>query len=55
MGELAERHQLTGAEIRDAAIEAAYLAAGDGGEVTRELLEEGIRRQFDKSGRTSRT
>ncbi len=55
LGELAERHQLTGAEIRDAAIEAAYLAASGTGAITRAGLEEGIRRQFDKTGRTART
>jgi len=54
LGELAERFQLTGAEIRDAAIEAAYLAADGDGAITREYLEEGIRRQFTKAGKTVR-
>jgi hypothetical protein len=52
--DLAERHQLTGAEIRDAAIEAAYLAADGEGAISRAHLEEGIRRQFAKAGRTAR-
>jgi hypothetical protein len=52
--ELAETYQLTGAEIRDAAIEAAYLAAADDAAITRAGLEEGIRRQFAKGGRTAR-
>jgi hypothetical protein len=52
--ELAERHRLTGAEIRDAAIEAAYLAAEGAGAISRAHLEEGIRRQFTKAGKTAR-
>jgi len=54
LSDLAERFQLTGAGIRDAAIEAAYLAADGDGAVTREHLEEGIRRQFTKAGKTVR-
>jgi len=51
---LAERFEVTGAEIRDAAIEAAYLAADGEGAITRAHLEEGIRRQFAKAGKTAR-
>jgi hypothetical protein len=48
---LAERYELTGAQIRDATLEAAYSAAADGRVVTLEHLETGIRRQYAKSGR----
>jgi ATPase family protein associated with various cellular activities (AAA)/winged helix domain-containing protein len=47
---LAERFELTGAQIRDAALEAAYLAADDGQVVTGEHLLAGVRRQYAKSG-----
>lgn len=49
---LAERYSLTGAQIRDASIEAAYLAAAAGTPITGALLSEGVRRQYDKSGKT---
>lgn len=49
---LARRYPLTGAQIRDAALDAAYLAAADGRVVTEALLVAGIRRQYEKSGRT---
>lgn len=49
---LAERYAITGAQIRDSVIEAAYLAAAAGGEVTEERLHAGVRRQYDKQGRT---
>jgi hypothetical protein len=48
----AERFTLTGAQIRDAAIEAAYLAADDGQVVTEALLESAVRSQYAKTGRT---
>jgi hypothetical protein len=48
---LAERFELTGAQIRDATLEAAYLAADDGRVVTSTHLEAGIRRQYAKTGR----
>jgi hypothetical protein len=51
--ELAERFPVTGAQIRDAAVEAAYLAAAAGGPITHELLVAGVRRQYDKAGRTA--
>ncbi|MFF1509274.1 ATP-binding protein [Streptomyces sp. NPDC058326] len=49
---LAERYPLTGAEILDAALAAAYAAAADGRVVTREHLTAGIGTAFAKSGRT---
>ena len=49
---LARRYPLTGAQIRDATLEAAYLAASNGRVVTTEHLLTGIRRQFDKAGKT---
>ncbi|WP_326642234.1 ATP-binding protein [Streptosporangium sp. NBC_01755] len=49
---LAERYALTGAEIRDAALDAAYLAAANGQVVTAGYLVSGIRAAFAKSGRT---
>ncbi len=49
---LAERFVLTGAQIRDAAIEAAYLAAASGSAVSLGLLITAIRRQYAKAGRT---
>lgn len=49
---LAERYPLTGAQIRDASIESAYLAAAAGTPVTGALLEHGVRRQYDKAGKT---
>jgi hypothetical protein len=49
---LAEQYTLTGAQIRDAAIEAAYLAADDGQVVTEALLEAAVRTQYAKTGRT---
>jgi len=48
---LAERFSLTGAQIRDATIEAAYRAAADGKIVTNEHLTAGVRRQYEKAGR----
>lgn len=47
---LADRFDLTGAQIRDATLEAAYIAAADGGVVTLEHVEAGIRRQYAKAG-----
>lgn len=50
--DLARRYRLTGAQIRDATLDAAYLAAADGRVVTTGHLLEGIRRQYEKSART---
>jgi hypothetical protein len=49
---LARRYPLTGAQIRDAAVDAAYAAAANGRVVTVQHLEDGIRGQFAKAGRT---
>lgn len=49
---LARRYPLTGAQIRDAAVDAAYQAAADGKVVTLNHLTTGIRTQFAKAGRT---
>ncbi|MFI9550359.1 ATP-binding protein [Nonomuraea endophytica] len=49
---LAERYPLTGAEIRDAVLDAAYLAAADGQVVTAGYLVSGIHAAFAKNGRT---
>ena len=49
---LAERYPLTGAEIRDAAVAAAYAAAANGRTVTAEHLTSGVLTAFAKSGRT---
>ena len=51
---LAQRYPLSGAQIRDAGLDAAYLAAADGRVVTQEYLVTGIHRQFEKAGRTVR-
>ena len=48
---LAERYELTGAQIRNAAVEAAYLAAADGGVVTERHLVSGVRAQYARAGR----
>lgn len=47
---LGDSYQLTGAQIKDAAIEAAYQAAANGGVVTAEHLERAVKEQFTKSG-----
>ena len=49
---LARRYPLTGAQIREATLDAAYLAAADGRVVTERHLLTGVRRQFEKAGRT---
>ncbi len=49
---LARRYQLTGAQIREATLDAAYLAAADGRVVTEQHLLTGVRRQYEKAGRT---
>ena len=50
---LAQRFPLSGAQIRDAGLEAAYLAAADGRVVTQDYLLAGVQRQFEKAGRTA--
>ena len=49
---LARRFAMTGAQIRDATLEAAYLAAADGKVVTTAHLLTAVRRQYEKAGRT---
>jgi hypothetical protein len=49
---LAQRYPLTGAQIRDATLDAAYLAAADGRVVTQTMLCDGIRRQYEKAGKS---
>jgi hypothetical protein len=49
--QLAARYPLTGALIRNAATAAAFLAAGAGTPITRELLVHALRREYQKSGR----
>ena len=52
LNDLAQRYPLTGAQIRDATLDAAYLAAADGQVVTEEMLRTGIRQQYEKAGKT---
>lgn len=52
LGGLARRYALTGAQIREATLDAAYLAAADGRVVTERHLVAGVRRQYEKAGRT---
>ena len=49
---LARTFPLTGAQIRDATLDAAYSAAANGQVVTTEHLLAGVRTQFAKAGRT---
>ncbi len=49
---LAERYPLTGAQIRDATVDAAYLAAAADRVVTEHHLLAGVRRQYEKAGKT---
>jgi SpoVK/Ycf46/Vps4 family AAA+-type ATPase len=48
---LAHRFKLTGGNIRNIIVSAAYLAAGDGGRVTMQHLLHGTRRELQKMGR----
>ena len=48
---LAEAFALTGAEIRNAAFHAAHRAAADGGVVLGAHLREGVRAEYEKTGR----
>jgi winged helix domain-containing protein/ATPase family protein associated with various cellular activities (AAA) len=49
---LADRIPFTGAEIRNAALAAAFLAAAAGGPVTTAHVEHAVRREYEKLGRT---
>ena len=51
LGELAERHELTGGEIRNAVFHAAYRASANGRRIDRDDLEEGVRIEYEKVGR----
>lgn len=52
LDDLAQRFALSGAQIRDASLDAAYLAAADGRVVTHEYLVTGVQRQLEKAGRS---
>ena len=51
VGELASRYPLVGGLIRNAAVAAAFLAAADGGVITRTHLDRSLRLEYEKSGR----
>lgn len=51
LGELAARYPLVGGLIRNAAVAAGFLAAADGGVITRTHLDRSLRREYEKSGR----
>jgi AAA+ superfamily predicted ATPase len=48
---LAREHRLTGGNIKNVALAAAYLAAADGGRVTAAHLEHAVRRELQKLGK----
>jgi ATP-dependent 26S proteasome regulatory subunit len=52
--ELAKRFRLAGGNIRNIIVNAAYLAAADGGEVTMKHLAHSTRRELQKMGRLPR-
>ncbi len=47
---LAQRHELSGGDIRSAALEAAFLAAAKGGAIDADVLDIAVRRQLMKRG-----
>lgn len=51
LGALARDHRMTGAEIRNAALHAAFLAAARGEPISAPLVRLAIGREFQKSGR----
>src|SRR5581483_7438582 len=51
VGELAVKYPLVGGLIRNAAVAAGFLAAADGGVITRTHLDRSLRREYEKSGR----
>jgi AAA+ superfamily predicted ATPase len=51
---LAAGHRLSGGQIKNASLAAAYLAASNGGVVSREHVEAALRREYEKSGRATR-
>ena len=48
---LAEQFPISGGEIKNVALGAAFLAAADGGVITREHIRSGARREFEKFGK----
>jgi hypothetical protein len=48
---LARQYKLTGGDIRNAALSAAFAAAADGGRVTMGHIIRGVRREYQKMGR----
>ena len=48
---LAEQFELSGGAIRNAAVQAAFVAASAGSKVTMECVVTGIAREFQKMGR----
>jgi SpoVK/Ycf46/Vps4 family AAA+-type ATPase len=51
LDELAARYAIVGAFIRNAAVAAGFLAAGNGGIINRDHFIHAIRREYEKSGR----
>lgn len=51
LDDLADRFRLSGGNIRNAALAAAFLAATDGSEVRRQHLLQAVRREYQKLGR----
>ena len=49
---LAELYPVTGGVVRNAVLGAAFHAAGHGGQITQSMLLDGLRREYQKSGRT---
>lgn len=52
LGELADRFRLSGGNIRNAALAAAFLAVADGGEITRAHVLRAVGREYEKLGAT---
>ena len=50
---MAERYELTGGEIRNAALAASYAAADGPGRITPALMHAAINAEFAKKGRPS--
>ena len=51
LDELATLYPVVGAFIRNAAVSAAFLAAGNGGKIGRHHFIRAIRREYEKSGK----
>jgi SpoVK/Ycf46/Vps4 family AAA+-type ATPase len=51
LGELATRYAVVGAAIRNAAVAAAFLAAGERSAITRAHVARALRREYDKAGK----